>query len=258
MMAEENVLLSWYAILNAEHNSLQPYLYEFELLKDPRLEPFDVNGQKCAKLTYSGFKGCKDYEEVLDKTQELVGLLAGTLRISQGARPLSIVNIVGVFVDGGTQTFPPHGRPVRISIDLVNSVITRKPGLAPRPTIEQYVMEYVLRSDDQLVKDVLHYLSYPPDFFNLYKILEVISKDLGKGSKGFSLIKKRGWATKKDLDAFKVTADTVHRHWKENRPAPQMNLQEAVLRCRRIIKGWVAERVGLQPAATPKKSTGKS
>lgn len=109
-------------------------------------------------------------------------------------------------------------------------------------------MEHVIRSDDRLVKDVLHYLSNPPDFFNLYKILEVIAKDLGKGSKnkGFSLIKKRGWAIKKDLDAFHNTANNVHRHWKENRPATEMNLQEAVLMSRQIIKGWVAERAGLQ------------
>jgi hypothetical protein len=124
----------------------------------------------------------------------------------------------------------------------------RKPGFAPRPTSEQYIMEHVIRSDDRLVKDVLHYLSNPPDFFNLYKILEVISLDLGNGSKpkGFSLIQKRGWATKTDLDAFKNTADKVHRHWDENRPAPQMDLQEALIMSRQIIKGWVAERAGLQ------------
>ncbi len=106
-------------------------------------------------------------------------------------------------------------------------------------------MEHVIRSDDRLVKDVLHYLSNPPDFFNLYKILEVISLDLGSGAKpkGFNLIQEREWATKEDLDAFKFTAE-FHRHW--DQPAPQMNLQEALLMCRRIIKGWMAERAGLQ------------
>src|ERR1700720_3051758 len=123
-----------------------------------------------------------------------------------------------------------------------------QPGFAPRPTTEQYIMEYVIRSGNQRVKDVLHYLSNPPDFFNLYKILEVITKDLGKRSKnkGFTLIKKRGWATKKDLDAFNNTANNVHRHWKENRPAPEMNLQEAVLMSRRIIRKWIEELAGLQ------------
>ena len=239
-MADENVPLSWYAILNAE----QPYFDMFELMKDPRLEPLDVNGQKCGKLTYSAFARYVDYEGVLHETQELVALLTGTLRISQGPGPLSIVNIMGVFADGREEKFPPHGRPVRIGLDLINTVSVRKPGVAPRPTTEQCIMEHVIRSDDRLVKDVLHYLSNPPDFFNLYKILEVISLDLGNGSKprGFSVIQERGWATEKDLDAFKNTAE-FHRHW--DQPAPQMNLQEAVIMSRQIIKGWVAERAGL-------------
>ena len=242
-MADENVPFSWHAILKAE----QPYLDMFELLKDPRLEPLDVNGQKCGKLTFSAFARYVDYEGVLHETQELVALLTGTLRISQGPGPLSIVNILRVFADGREEKFPPYGRPVRISLDLVNVVSVRKPGVTPRPTTEQYIMEHVIRSDDRLVKDVLHYLSNPPDFFNLYKILEVISLDLGKDSKskGNRLLRKRGWATKEELKDFWITADNVHRHWKENPPPSQMNLQEAVLMCRRIIKGWVAERAGL-------------
>jgi hypothetical protein len=149
-------------------------------MKDPRLEPLDVNGQKFGKLTYSAFDDYGDYEGVLHETRELVALLTGTLRIRQGPGPLSIVNIIGVFEDGRDEKFPPHGRPVRISLDLANTVSLRMPGAAPRSTTEQYIMEYVIRSGNQRVKDVLHYLSNPPDFFNLYKILEVISWDLGK------------------------------------------------------------------------------
>ena len=36
----------------------------FELMKDPRLEPLDVNGQKFGKLTYSAFDDYVDYEWV--------------------------------------------------------------------------------------------------------------------------------------------------------------------------------------------------
>jgi hypothetical protein len=91
-MADEKVPLSWYAILKG---NIQPYLDMFELMKDPRLEPIDVNGQKCGKLTYSAFDGYVDYEGVLHETQEWVALLTGTLRISQGPGPLSIANIMG-------------------------------------------------------------------------------------------------------------------------------------------------------------------
>ena len=153
-MADKNV--HWYAILNAG----QPYFDMFELMKDPRLEPLDVNGQKFGKLTSSAFDGCGDYERVLRQTQEMVALLTGTLRLSQGPGPISIVNIIGVFEDGREEKFPPYGRPVRIILDLVNTVYVRKAGVAPHPISEQYIMEYVIRSGNQRVKDVLHYACF--------------------------------------------------------------------------------------------------
>jgi hypothetical protein len=253
-MTDAKVPLSWYAILKG---TLQPYFDMFELMTDPRLEPLDVGlepspisgiahayGQKTGKLTYSGFDGYVEYEGVVRETQELVALLTGALGISQRPGPLSIVDIVGVFADGREDKFPPHERPVRITVDRINVVAVRQPGFPPRRTFEQYTMEYVIWSDDRLVKDVLHYLSNPPDFFNLYKILEVISWDLGKGSKskGYRLLRERGWVAKQELKDFRITAQQVHRHWAKNRPAPKMNLQEAVIMFRQIIKGWVAER----------------
>jgi hypothetical protein len=60
--------------------------------------------------------------------------------------------------------------------------LMRKPGAKPRPTTEQLMVEYVVRSGDPLVKDVLRYMSsHTPDFFDLFKVLEVIGWDLGKG-----------------------------------------------------------------------------
>ena len=253
-MADANVPLSWYAILQG---TLQLYFDMFELMTDPRLEPLDVilepsrisgidhaYGQKCGKVTYSGFDGYVDYEGVLHETRELVALLTGTLRISQGPGPLSIVNIVGVFADGREEKFPPRERRVRITLGYGFEVMVRQPGFPPRRTSEQNIMEYVLRSDDRLVKDVLHYLSNPPDFFNLYKILEVISWDLGKGSKskGYRLLRERGWVAKQELKDFRITAQQVHRHWSKNRPAPKMIVTEAVIMFRRIIVEWIVER----------------
>jgi hypothetical protein len=89
-MADEKAPLGWYAILKAELGNIQPYLDMFELMKDPRLQPLDVDGQKFGKLTNSAFDGYVDYEGVLHETRELVALLTGTLRISQGPGPLAI------------------------------------------------------------------------------------------------------------------------------------------------------------------------
>jgi hypothetical protein len=245
-MADEKTSINWYAVVTTASYSIQPYYECFELLTEPRLLPFEQDGKNLGKLTYSGFSGYEDYEGVLKEARELISVLTSTLRIRQGPGPLSIVNIVGIFDDGREEKFPPHSRPRFISWGI--PVLIRKPGAKPRPTTEQFMVEYVIRSGDPLVKDVLRYMSRSPDFFDLFKVLEVIAWDLGKGSKskGYRRIRERGWVTKKRLKEFQLTADKTYRHWDKDHPAPQMDLQKARIMFSRIIEEWIAERAGLQ------------
>jgi hypothetical protein len=243
----EKTPVHWYALVSTGSDRIQPYLDRFELLTDPRLLPFEQDGQKLGKLTYSGFAGYADYEGVLKEARELISVLTGTLRIRQGPGPLSIVNIVGIFDDGREEKFPPHGRPVRM-VSWGMPTLTRMAGAKPQPTTEQLMVEYVVRSGDRLVKDVLDYMSNSPDFFGLFKILEVIRWDLGKGDieKGYPVVWERGWVTEERLRDFSFTANKAHRHWDEKRPAPKMDLQEARIMFSRIIEEWIAERAGLR------------
>jgi hypothetical protein len=245
-MADEKTPVDWYAVVSTGSDTIQPYLERFELLTDPKLLPFEQDEQRLGKLTYSGFAGYTDYEGVLKEARELISVLTGTLRMRQGPGPLSIVNIVGIFEDGREEKFPPHGRSIRGSWGM--PTLIRHPGAKPRPTTEQFMVEYVIRSGDPLVKDVLRYMSRSPDFFDLFKVLEVIGWDLGEGSKskGYRRIRERGWVTKKRLKEFKLTADKTYRHWDKDHPAPQMDLQEARIMFSRIIEEWIAERAGLQ------------
>src|ERR1700730_9632479 len=105
----------------------------------------------------------------------------------------SPVKIVGVFEDGREERFPPYGRPRSARSGI--PTFTRKSRVKARPTNEQFMVENAVRSGDQLVKDALRYMSNSPDFFGLFKILEVICWDLGKGDKekGYRLIWQRGW-----------------------------------------------------------------
>jgi hypothetical protein len=215
-------------------------------MRDPRLEPLDINGQKLGKLTYSVFGRYTDYEEVLRETRELASLLTGTLRIRWEPGAISIINIVGVFEDGSEEKFPPYGRPARLSMGTV--YVERKAGAKPHPTSEQHMLEYVIRTGDPLVKDALRYMSSSPDFFGLFKVLEVIGWDLGRGSKskGYRLIQERGWANKKELKDFRLTADKTYRHWDKNHPAPKMDLRKARIIFTRIIEEWIAYRGGFR------------
>jgi hypothetical protein len=243
-MTDQIIPINWYAVLTA--GSIQTYLDTFQLMSDPQLHPLEQDGTRFGKLICSGFTGYSDYEGVLKETRELVSLLTGTLRIRQEPGAISIINIVGVFEDGREEKFPPYGRPTRVSSGM--GYMVRKPGAKPRPTTEQFMVEYVVRSGDQLVKDALRYMSGSPDFFDLFKILEVIRWDLGKGDmeKGYSLLWQRGWVTEDQLRDFSFTANKIHRHWDEKRPRPKMDLQQARIMFSRIIEEWIAERAGLQ------------
>ncbi len=235
-MGNEKIPVNWYVVVSTGSDPIQPYLETFELLTEPKLLPFERDGQKLGKLTYSGFAAYEDYEGVLKETRELISVLTGTLRIRQGPAALSILNIVGVFEDSTEKKFPPHGRSIRVSWGI--PILLRKPGSKPRPTTEQFMVEYIVRSGDPLVKDALSYMSNSPDFFGLFKILEVIRWDLGKGDmeKGYRLIWERGWATEERLKDFSFTANKAYRHWDEQRPAPKMDLQEARIMFSRIME----------------------
>jgi hypothetical protein len=119
-MSDEKTPVDWYAVVTTGSDTIQPYLDRFELLADPKLLPFE-DEQRLAKLTYSGFAGCTDYEDVLKEAREMLSVLTGTLRIRQGPAALSILNIVGVFEDGREKKYPPHGRANRVSWGNANS-----------------------------------------------------------------------------------------------------------------------------------------
>jgi hypothetical protein len=139
-MADEKTPVDWYAVVSTGSDNIQPYLERFELLTDPRLLPFEQDEQRLGKLTYSGFAGYG----ALKEARELISVLTATLRIRQGPGPLSIVNIVGIFEDGREEKFPPHGRSIRGSLGM--PTLIRHPGAKPRPTTEQFMVEYVIRS----------------------------------------------------------------------------------------------------------------
>ena len=240
---EATVPISWYAVLTAGSSDIKAYLDRFELMKDPQLRPLEQDGKQFGKLTYSGFSRYTDYEDVLNETSELISFLTGALRISHDPVAISIVNIVVVFEDGREKRFPPHGKP-RLVITL--GAPMRKPGVKPWPTAEQFVVEYAVRSANPLVKEVLRCMSGSPDFFSLFKILEVIRWDLGKGDmqKGYRLVWERGWVTADKLKNFSFTANKAYRHWDEKSPAPKMDIKEARAMFGRIVKGWIAEKAG--------------
>jgi hypothetical protein len=238
-MTETKIPKQWYVVVSGW---LDAYLTNFTTMEDPSLKRMEGEGGQLAKLTSSSFAGLSDYEEVLSEARRCVQLIAGAMHIKQDPGPLNIVNVVGVFDDGTTEKNPPHGRPIKITSGIPTMTGWNR-GAAPRETFEQSVVLFARRSDNPLVADVLRFLSLSPDWFGLYKALEVVRYDLNKvGGKraGDEFIVANRWATEDELEKFKTTADH-HRHWKRREPLILMNLDDARRLVGHIITNWVVD-----------------
>ena len=142
---EATVPSSWYAVLTAERGEIKAYLDRFELMADPQLLPLEQDGEVFGKLTYSGFSGYSDYEDVLQETAELIWLLTGALWVSHEPAAISIVNIVGVSEDGSEERFPPYRKSGGGRVIFTFGTPIRKDGVPPRATAEQFIVEYMMR-----------------------------------------------------------------------------------------------------------------
>ena len=182
----------------------------------------------------SSFSGLTDYEEVLSDARRWVHLIAGAMHIRQDPGPLEIVNVVEVLDDGTTKKHPPHVRPVGIMLGI--PTFTRNPAAAAwnegvwRQSFEEIVVLFARQSNNPYVADVLRFLSLPPDWFALYKALEVVRFDLNEveGRRaGGEVIVNKGWATTDQLEAFGITAEYHHRHWCRYGSGARSHLEDA-------------------------------
>jgi hypothetical protein len=238
-MSEIRIPEHWYVIVSGW---LDPYLTIFATMEDPSLERLETEGPQLAKLGSSSFSNLADYEEVLNDARDLVQLMMGAMGINQDPGPLQIVNVIGVYGDGSTEKYPPHGRRTGTSIRLgIPTTTGWVEGATPRATFEQSVVLFARRSGNTLVTDVLRFLALSPDWFGLYKALEIVRFDLnnaeGKKS-GNKFIVANGWATNDEMNAFHTTAEW-HRHWKRKAPPTPMDIIDARQLVGRIITQWI-------------------
>ena len=105
----------WYVIVSGW---VDAYVTNFATMQEPSLERLEAEKGQLAKLTFSSFAGCQDYEEVLNEARKWVQWMTRALHIKQDPGPLQIVSVVEVFDDGTTKAYPPHGRPTQVRFGI--------------------------------------------------------------------------------------------------------------------------------------------
>ena len=174
-----------------------------------------------------------DPEVARDKAKEILESINGIARLKLGSQePVKIAHLQRTGDDGKSKFF------VHLSGNMP----------APRGTlgIPQPLFGPVeLAQNDQNVAKVLRLIGIQGStWVNLYRILEIISEDVGAEPK----IKENGWATRASLRRFKSSSNHPHasgdeaRHGasKESPPPKPMSLSEANSPINSVVSKWLS------------------
>jgi hypothetical protein len=130
----------------------------------------------------------------------------------------------------------------RARIEAVVMRVDGEPPTQPAPA-RRWV---AAAQSDQVVADVLTYLSGEPDWFDLYKAFEMMRRDIKKQIRGKHRRKDVGWPKKRDLDHFTRSAQ-VYRHappWNgDYTPENAMTLIDARPFVQTLTKIWLTWRL---------------
>jgi hypothetical protein len=193
------------------------------------------------------FEVYTEAHDVLVYAESLLPLINGVAKVHFGdADPVKLGNVSRIYPDGHRDVFAfmsaTAGGRARVFAALT---VTTRNGevVAPVPgTTIGSRLEVARRCPE--VSLALRFFASSPNWFDLYKVSELIEQDVGnvRGIVG------KGWCNKADFDHFTASANNYHatgssaRHarldWRPmNRPA--MTLQEAEDFIRGLLDNWI-------------------
>ena len=195
-------------------------------------------------LSSTDFNGITKAETVLEKSEKILNSINGVSRIIEGlSKPIQVDGIDSIDDNGkrNTYIFPKTAhltsRTYRPTI-LINDKIYGKPVFEELPNWVE------LAKSDINVINVLKFLNIGSnDRANLYKIYEIIEKDVG----GKEVIIDKKWASEKKIRLFKQTANssdaigTEARHGvqKDSPPKNPMSLNESKSFIFQLVRFWL-------------------
>jgi len=196
-------------------------------------------------LKSTDFERFTNVDDVRNIACELLSVINGAAKLALDMRErLTIGAIVRVKDDGTRSTFiclsndiTVHGS-IGVSIVSPTGVVEE---IHPGDPIPDWVR---IAQQDKNVSKVLQFLgSMTDDWVNLYRILEIVVKDVG----GTKKIEEKGWATERAVKLFKHTSQSPdaighqarHGVQEEKPPRVPMPLSEARSLIKTIIHNWL-------------------
>lgn len=201
------------------------------------------------RLEWAELQSLAKPEDVANEASRLLQLITGAARLSLGLRtPLR--------VDGVARRLPAGNREVFVHLTseiavrgMLSATIGNLKGdgtvIHVRPA-DSLVGWLRLAGSSAAVSLALQLLSSELDWVAMYKLLEIVERDLG----GRPRLLDRGWATSNQLTIFDRTANSVaasgdasrHGVEKSDPPSKPMTLEVARTLIKHITTAWLQEK----------------
>lgn len=202
------------------------------------------------ELTSSKFESLGDAIAIRDLARELVDLVNGGSRLQLGMTTMIQVGPVYWRGENGELSATAFVEPLEchvrvgnrsfISTDIEGNVTEHHPGDPIKKWIE-------CAKKDSAVADALEFLSLGTDWYNLYKLLEIVQQDLGGAKNAQCVLSAKGWATKSEVNRFTNSVNNRNAIGREARhagtanepPRKPMTHTEASRLVKTILRKWL-------------------
>lgn len=238
-MSEDNPITTWSLVLEGDALDLETWRIAFKGQSEAKVDTVTTHdGVKQYCLNSTRFDGLSDAIEVRDTAAELLMRMYGVLKLHGDAGMLNFSGVAYCRRANGQRDTHILLAPAIIRVRGGSfEVVTG--GLRPHSEAERAIE---LAESDNNVADALEHFARSSDWYDIYKILEVILADVG----GKKVLIAKGWLTKTSIESLGQTAN-FYRHARAPRPECPLTHQEAVAITRALMKAWVNEKLAASP-----------
>jgi hypothetical protein len=200
-------------------------------------------------LKSDSFSPLADANDVMIRAEELIARINGAMKaMFPDFQPIYTSELITLHENGnrGVVIMPDSATSIMRAGRPTISVSGNAP-TTPQPSDAERWLELSANDDD--VADALHYLSRNPNWFDLYKLYEVVCTALGGRKKMLALLStgdSDGGAFRRNIKLFTQTANTVcdirHARPTNEQPEAPMQLGKASRVLRDLVTRYLKHR----------------
>jgi len=229
--------MEWYVQILGDNSDLQELS---KSLNSPEL-CISQEDQKYV-LKSSNFDQLKNAADVRKRAKEILSLLNGTAKLALGTQQKLTIDAVVEIRDDGKKTTVlflsdtvPGGSSTSTSVKTSNGNVQE---IHPADPIPVWIKTAQI---NKTVATVFRLIGASAlNWIDLYKVYEIIKSDVG----GKDKIADNGWATKRQINLFKRTAQAYrHGKLKGTPPKKPMTLSEAESFVKKILRKWLQTKL---------------